>query len=275
MNLNWLKRPVAAASVLVFILISGCSAMNMASSASPKTEHSGSVQLQTASSTETAASQAAVSESPEASYSEELTTKAPSTTPSPSATASASASASLSLNPNLKLPLPSLIQIAPTLDPSYTVASFLKNMKDLADKGRVFNSEYAVETTTIDDVIAVWGNPNKSEYIQDAKGTYDTYTNKHVVYGFNKGDQIFEVRSTNPELGALTMSQVKSQYGANNYSKNVSGQIILGYVINAKYKMLLVFDTSAGASDPPLLHYSVLYPAGTVNQMAGDPGRQW
>lgn len=109
MKLNWLKRFVAGASVLVFLLMTGCSATNVASSASP-TEYSGSVQIQTASASATpSASETAASDEPQGVYSEEITTQAPSATPS--------ATATLKLNPKLKMPLPSLAKMLPTLDP--------------------------------------------------------------------------------------------------------------------------------------------------------------
>ncbi len=40
-----------------------------------------------------------------------------------------------------------------------------------------------------------------------------------------------------------------------------------------KFKILFVFKKEAG--DPILLHYSVLYPAGTTNYISGDKGSQW
>lgn len=40
--------------------------------------------------------------------------------------------------------------------------------------------------------------------------------------------------------------------------------------------ILLVFPRASNTNpDPSLDHYSILYPQGTVNNMANDSGRQW
>lgn len=49
---------------------------------------------------------------------------------------------------------------------------------------------------------------------------------------------------------------------------------IIGYKVNDDFKLLFVFSDSK--SEVSVLdHYSVLYPRGTVNSMADDPGREW
>lgn len=48
---------------------------------------------------------------------------------------------------------------------------------------------------------------------------------------------------------------------------------IIGYKVNDDFKLLFVFSDSK--SEVSVLdHYSVLYPRGTVNSMADDPGRE-
>jgi len=60
------------------------------------------------------------------------------------------------------------------------------------------------------------------------------------------------------------------------YDKKVKGEEIIGYVANNDFKLLLVFPEPTEKNPSPLMnHYSVLYPRGTVNSMADDPGRQW
>ncbi len=156
-------------------------------------------------------------------------------------------------------------------------AALLENMMTKAKEGMVINCDFPVENTVIDDVIQEWGQPDQSEYVADAKGTYDTFNSKNVVFGFNKGAQVFEVRSFDPQLKTISVSQVEANYGNPDYTSEIvsEGQQIFGYVVNDKYKMLLVFDMSTDSQDPKLDHYSVFYPQGTVNNMADDPGREW
>ncbi|WP_243120827.1 YjgB family protein [Pelotomaculum sp. FP] len=74
-------------------------------------------------------------------------------------------------------------------------AALLNEIMQSARQGKIINCEFPVETTVIETVKERWGEPDKSEYIAAAKGTYTTYTKYNVVFGFNKGSQIFDVRS--------------------------------------------------------------------------------
>ena len=149
----------------------------------------------------------------------------------------------------------------------------LDSISDAANSGKVINCDFAAKETTMSDVKAQWGNADSSSWITAAKGMYYTYSKHNIVLGANKGDQVFEVRSTDTSLSALKLSDVESKFGTPQYNVTSDGQNIIGYKISDEFKILFVFNV--GATNPALLHYSILYPAGTVNSMAGDPGRQW
>lgn len=154
--------------------------------------------------------------------------------------------------------------------------ALLLDMRQLAEKGKVLNSNFSVKTTVIEDVEKKWGKPDKTDWVPAAKGNYATYSSHDMAFGFNKGSQIFEVRSFDQQLEKVTLSKVKDTFGAPAYSTTVGGEEIIGYTAGQEFKILLVFPQVTGTnSDPTLDHYSVLYPRGTVNSMADDPGRQW
>lgn len=79
-------------------------------------------------------------------------------------------------------------------------------MKRLAEEGKVINSDFPVKTIVIEDIIAKWGQPDKTDWVPAAKGNYSTYENGAIVFGFNKGSQIFEVRSFDKRLQELSLS---------------------------------------------------------------------
>ncbi len=95
----------------------------------------------------------------------------------------------------------------PTVNESQktTMTSILK----LAKQGKVINCEFPVNTTIIDTIEKKWGKADKSDYVGAAKGTYATFSKKGIVFGFNKGSQIFEVRTLNKDLGKLSISMIK------------------------------------------------------------------
>ncbi|MCY1714402.1 YjgB family protein [Caproiciproducens galactitolivorans] len=151
--------------------------------------------------------------------------------------------------------------------------ALLQDMQKAAKQGKVLDIPFSVKTNVIEDVQQKWGKEDKSEYIASAKGIYNTYSKHNAVFGFNKGDQLFEVRTLDGKWKDLTLSKVKEVLGKPDHDVKYGKDEIIGYVASKDYKILLVFP--ADGDNPKLDHYSVLYPQGTVNSMAGDPGRQW
>lgn len=150
----------------------------------------------------------------------------------------------------------------------------LTNIESLALQGKIINCVFPVKSTNIAAIQEKWGKADTSDYVSAAKGTYDTYSKYSVAFGYNKGAQIFEVRSFDKELSKITMSLVKKEYGKPGYDYKSKTEEVLGYKVTDKFKVLFVFSIKSG-SDPALDHYSVFYPDGTINSMAGDPGREW
>lgn len=154
--------------------------------------------------------------------------------------------------------------------------SLLLNMRKSAEQGKVINSDFAVKTAVLEDVKKKWGEPDKTDWVPAAKGTYVTYSDQALVVGFNKGMQIFEVRSFDQKLQKVSLAKTKEVYGAPAYDVKLNGEEIIGYTAGQEFKIELVFPEPTHNNPNPLLdHYLVLYPQGTVNSMANDPGRQW
>ncbi|WP_459477952.1 YjgB family protein [Clostridium saccharoperbutylacetonicum] len=154
--------------------------------------------------------------------------------------------------------------------------SILKNIKTLAEEGKIINSDFADKSFNISDVEKNLGKADNAEWVTDAKGYYSTYSKYKVVFGSNKGGRIFEVRSFDSSLNNISLSNVEKYFGSPNHNVTVNNEKILGYVAGSDYKILFVFKVGADSKeDPKLDHYSVLYPQGTVNSMAGDSGREW
>lgn len=157
-----------------------------------------------------------------------------------------------------------------------TKKEILLNMMQSAKLGKVINCDFAVKTTTIQTVEQAWGKADETVYIAAAKGRYATFKTKNVVFGINKGEQIFEVRSTDSQLKSLSLSKVKEVLGKPAFDSKTSNQEIIGYTAGKEFKIEMVFPLPTSQNpDPVMDHYNVLYPDGTVNSMANDPGREW
>ncbi|MHB8158514.1 MAG: YjgB family protein [Desulfocucumaceae bacterium] len=154
--------------------------------------------------------------------------------------------------------------------------NLISRVMDLARQGRVLNSEFALETTVIDEVEKKWGEPDKKDYVPEAKGTFVTYSGRGVVFGFNKGSQIFDIRSYDKDLKKITLAGVREVLGPPANSNKYNNQDILGYAAGDKFKIRFVFpQATAEKPNPALDHVSVFYPQGSANLMADDPGLEW
>lgn len=161
-------------------------------------------------------------------------------------------------------------------NPTNSQNDTLDNIKKLALQGKIINSEFPLKTSDISNIEEKLGKADKTDYVASAKGSYSTFSKYNVVFGFNKGSQVFEARSFDRSLKNITISMVKSIYGPPEYDLTTKGERIIGYTAGDEYKILLVFSAPSKINNDPVLdHYSVLYPKGTVNNMADDKGRDW
>jgi hypothetical protein len=181
-------------------------------------------------------------------------TDAPATTQQPEATASPSA--------------PSATVSADTAGNNSAAAAQdrkkqLEELLQLAKQGKVPGVEYAAHSGLIDDVEAAWGEPDTKE--SAGKGIYSTYSAKHVVFGFNKGDQIFDVRSSSADLQQLTLKEIEQALGKpDNTTVNGSDKIYV-YQAGEQYQLKFIIPDSSGTVD----HISVFSEQDSINNMAG------
>lgn len=155
--------------------------------------------------------------------------------------------------------------------------ALLLTIRKRAEEGKVLNCDFPAKTTVYQEVVKAWGRADTTKYIAEAKGRYATYSNRNIVFGVNKGEQIFEVRSFDShQFSNVSLEKVKEVFGPPQYDAQFNGQEIIGYTAGPDFKIELVFPQSTTSTpNPSMDHYNVLYPQGTVNSMADDPGRQW
>jgi hypothetical protein len=139
----------------------------------------------------------------------------------------------------------------------------LKELLELAKQGRVPGVEYAAHSGMIDEVEAAWGEPDTKE--SAGKGMYAVYSDKHTVFGFNKGSKIFDVRSSASNLQTLTLRQIEEVLGKpDNTAVNGSDKIYI-YQAGEQYELKFIIPESTGRVD----HISVFSAQDSINNMAG------
>lgn len=139
----------------------------------------------------------------------------------------------------------------------------LKELLQLAKQGKVPGVEYAAHSGLIDDVEAAWGEPDTKE--SAGKGIYSTYAGKHVVFGFNKGSQIFDVRSSASDLQKLTLKQIEEVLGKPDATSVNGSDDIYIYQAGKQYQLKFIIPDLTGTVD----HISVFSKQDSINNMAG------
>lgn len=142
-------------------------------------------------------------------------------------------------------------------------SKLLNELLELAKQGKVPGVEYAAHSGMIDEVEAAWGEPDLKE--SAGKGVYSTYSKKSVVFGFNKGMQIFDVRSSAPELQSLTLKQIEAVLGKPDATTVNGEDNIYIYQANKQYQLKFIIPESTGTVN----HISVFSEQDSNNNMAG------
>lgn len=146
----------------------------------------------------------------------------------------------------------------------------LQNIRDLAKDGQAWGTPYRVEKDVFDQVEKEWGKPDVVSTVNGI--TYNTYLDRGIVFAFNKGMQLVDIRSYTPQVQAITLAEVNQALGKPQSVANVAGQTIYTYQVSDAYELKIVFSGIAnGTLDSTLYidHVNVFYPRGTINNMAG------
>ncbi|PEP86598.1 hypothetical protein COE95_27970 [Bacillus toyonensis] len=150
---------------------------------------------------------------------------------------------------------------SPTLNQK--LINYVKELFELAKEGKVPNVPFAAHTGDIEEIEKAWGKADKTE--QAGSGMYATFTNKNVVFGFNKGSQVFDVRSYQTELESITLKEIEKALGKPTSVKVNGEDQIYVYKVNNQFELKFIIPKSIGKVD----HISVFSPEDSINKMAG------
>ncbi|MGN5651917.1 YjgB family protein [Bacillus sp. Brlt_9] len=139
----------------------------------------------------------------------------------------------------------------------------VKDLFELAKEGKVPSVPFAAHTGDIEEIEKAWGKADKTE--QAGNGMYATFTNKNVSFGFNKGSQVFDVRSYHAELKSITLQDIEKALGkAASVKVNGEDKLYI-YKVNNQFELKFIIPKSTGKVN----HISVFSPEDSINKMAG------
>ncbi|MCH1627905.1 polysaccharide deacetylase family protein [Ferdinandcohnia quinoae] len=136
-------------------------------------------------------------------------------------------------------------------DPSYIE---LEKIMNEAKKGKIQESAFTIFESTTELVKADMGEPDKVD--QAGEGFYATYEKKQVVFGYNIGGEIFDIRSYSPKLHEITEEVVKHSYGEPDVIRKVNDESIYVYKVGANVELKIIISNQSKVID----HVSVYNP---------------
>ncbi|MDR6550273.1 YjgB family protein [Paenibacillus qinlingensis] len=156
------------------------------------------------------------------------------------------------------------ITVKPVSVPSETttVTKQIKEMFELAKVGKVAGITFAGETGFFEDVEKAWGSADHKDVV--GSFIYATYGKKNAVIGFNKGDQIIDIRSNDPKLQTITLNQILQALGKPVDTKVNGDDTIYIYKASDMFQLKFIIPKSSGKVD----HISVFDTKHSVNNMA-------
>ncbi|MFC3798959.1 YjgB family protein [Cohnella sp. GCM10012308] len=195
---------------------------------------------------------------------------APSASPSASASTPASPSASAgggtdaAASPSASAPASESApaSAAPT-KVSAEVAAEIKELMKLAKEGKAPGISYVAHDSLIDDVKKDWGKPDSDDMA--GKGFYAVYSKHHAAFGYNKGSQLFDIRSSDAKLQKLTLLQIEQTLGKPSSTTKSGDDTIYVYETGNEFQLKFAIPKSTGKVD----HISVFSKTGSFNNMAG------
>lgn len=113
-----------------------------------------------------------------------------------------------------------------------------------AKNGMALGSQYNVFESNIAQVKAEWGKPDNED--QAGKGFYATYNDKNFALGFNKGGEIFDVRSYAKELNEITYAKIEEHFGQADQVKNTNNEEIYVYELDHMIELKFVIPKDEG-----------------------------
>lgn len=156
------------------------------------------------------------------------------------------------------------------------IEKLIADLKEKAENGKAIGSDFALKQV-IEDVINTYGEPSEQpEWHAQGKGIFISFADRQLEFGYNKGSEIFEIKSRVDAVKQIRYTDLIASLGEPDYLDDQGSVKTLGYIVNDEYKLLFVLTTSPlSPEESAVTEYSVFYPAATVNLMADDPGREW
>jgi hypothetical protein len=105
------------------------------------------------------------------------------------------------------------------------------------------NTNFQVEKNTIDQVEAKYGKGKIGE-APEPWNRYVTYPSRNLSFGVNKGEQIYDIRSYDPELQKLRLWEVKKVLGKPDDMKTYQKQAIYIYQVTKEIQLKWIFSSS-------------------------------
>lgn len=130
----------------------------------------------------------------------------------------------------------------------------LDEIMEKAKKGMIEDSKFTVMGGNMEEVKAEWGEPDQVD--QAGYGYYAAYDDKNVTFGFNKADEIFDLRSYAKDLKEVTVQMIEDAFGSPAEVRKNNNERIYVYELEHGLELKFIIPIDTKVVD----HLSVFHP---------------
>lgn len=139
-------------------------------------------------------------------------------------------------------------------------SDFITVLVEAAKKGMTDTSSFNVFTSTIEQVISQWGEPDQTDQVGD--GYYAIYKEKDTVFGYTAKGDIYDVRSNKKRLNRLSLSDLKKKIGDPAEIRIGDGEQIIVYNLSEDIQLKFIILNKTNRVD----HLSVYHKPRSIQE---------
>jgi peptidoglycan-N-acetylglucosamine deacetylase len=139
-------------------------------------------------------------------------------------------------------------------------SDFITVLVEAAKRGMTDTSSFNVFTSTIEQIISQWGEPDQTDQVGD--GYYAIYKEKDTVFGYTSKGDIYDVRSNKKRLNRLSLSDLKKKIGDPAEIRIGDGEQIIVYNLSEDIQLKFIILNKTNRVD----HLSVYHKPRSIQE---------
>ncbi|MEK4824215.1 polysaccharide deacetylase family protein [Niallia sp. FSL W8-0951] len=132
---------------------------------------------------------------------------------------------------------------------------YITVLVEAANRGMTDTSSFNIFTSTIEQVISQWGEPDQTDQV--GEGYYAIYKDKDTVFGYTAKGDIYDIRSNKKRLNRLSLSDLKKKIGEPAEIRVGNGEQIIVYNLSEDVQLKFIILNKTNRIDHLSIYHKV------------------